>query len=125
MEFKIDTKDAYTLISPLSDQLDDNLAAALGEQCTLLAENGSQNFIINFEHVKTSVCQALGTLLTLHEQCYENERSLVFTGVGEELLQQLKHEQLHLSLNITPTLQEAIDIVSMEILERDLFNEES
>ena len=28
------------------------------------------------------------------------------------------------AINIAPTLIEAIDIVSMEILERDLFNEE-
>lgn len=125
MEFKIDTKTAYTLISPVSGMLDANLSAGLLLQCTELAEKGSQNFIINFEHATTADNKAFESLLSLHEQCYENGRSLVFTGITDEVLQQMKQTQVHLSLNIAPTLQEAVDIVSMEILERDLFNEES
>ncbi|MBL7717926.1 MAG: hypothetical protein JNL72_03750 [Flavipsychrobacter sp.] len=67
---------------------------------------------------------ALTGLAELHEDCYSNEQSLVFTHVPQELLQALKAEELDSALNIAPQMIEAIDIVNMEILERDLFGEE-
>jgi hypothetical protein len=60
----------------------------------------------------------------LHEKCYTNEQSLVFTGINEEVNKELKAAEVDEVINIAPTVVEAIDIVSMEILERDLFNEE-
>lgn len=127
MQFKIDTKENYSLIIPESEVLDANMAEGIKDKCAELAENGSDCYIIDLTPCTegNSGISAFQQLLQLHEDCYSNGRTLVFTGVYDGLLQEMKQQQMHLSLNITPTMQEAIDIVNMEVLERDLFNEEA
>jgi hypothetical protein len=62
--------------------------------------------------------------VALHEECYGMGQSLVFTGIRPEVMNTLKQHEANQLLNIAPTMIEAVDIVSMEILERDLLSEE-
>lgn len=124
MEFKIDTNDTYSLILPMATALDASMAASLRAKCLDLAEEGSQNFIVDLSNGQNADDAALEVLVSFHEECYEEGRSLIFTGVVDGLLQRMKQARVHLTLNVTPTMDEAIDMVNMEILERDLFNEE-
>lgn len=120
MEFKIDTKPVYTTIMPDAGLLDANLAAAINAKCRELSGNGSKHFIIDLSECRDADASAFPGLLELHEHCYTNGQSLVFTGISGVV----NDPELSQMLNITPTVAEAIDIISMEILERDLFNEE-
>jgi anti-anti-sigma regulatory factor len=124
MEFKIDTKETYTIITPNTACLDANLTAALSQKCAELAKNGSINYIIDLQHCITADSTSFGDLLQMHEDCYNNSCSLVFTAAQDKVFQALKDKEIDLSLNIVPKMIEAIDIISMEILERDLFSEE-
>ena len=124
MEFKIDTNDTYTLILPTAAGLDASMAASLRAKCLDLADEGSQNFVIDLSNAREADDAALEVFVSFHEECYEEERSLVFTGVVDGLLQRMKQARVHLTLNITPTIDEAIDMVNMEILERDLLNDQ-
>ena len=124
MEFKIDTKPTYVHITPISNMLDANLTEAITQKCTELAENGSENYIIDLHNCLEADIASPDGLEALHVNCYENNRSLVFTGLTETVSDAIKRQNLDNIINITPTLIEAIDIISMEILERDLFNEE-
>jgi anti-anti-sigma regulatory factor len=124
MEFKIDTNDTYTLILPTAMALDASMAASLRAKCLDLADEGSQNFVIDLTNAREADDASLEVFVSFHEECYEEERSLVFTGVVDGLLQRMKQARVHLTLNITPTLDEAIDMVNMEILERDLLNDQ-
>ena len=63
-------------------------------------------------------------LMALHEDCYGLEESLVYTNISKQSIAILKEDESDLLINIAPTMKEAIDIISMEILERDLFSEE-
>jgi len=125
MEFKIDTKENYTHIRPKNEVLDANMAAGLTEKCTELSEAGSQNFLIDLGACQSAEPMAFEPLALLHETCYSNGQSIVFTGLQPAVSQTIKEEQMESAINIAPTEIEAIDIISMEILERDLFNEES
>ena len=59
----------------------------------------------------------------MHERFYENGQSLVFTNLQADVKKTLQQvEDLH-AINIAPTMIEAIDIVSMEKLERDFLND--
>ena len=125
MEFKIDTKPSYVILTPVSSSLDANLTDAIRQKWESLAESGSQNLILDMQNCTVADETAYDDLLTLHEFGYENDRSFVITGLQNEVFQSMKEKELHHTLNIAPTIIEAVDIVSMEILERDLFNEES
>lgn len=124
MEFKIDTKPTYITITSDAKVLDANLAGAIDTKCRELSGNGSPNFIIDLSECREVDASALTTLLELHETCYTNEQSLVFAGLPVAIRKRLEDDEVALQLNIAPTFIEAVDIISMEILERDLFKEE-
>ena len=124
MEFKIDTKPTYMVITPVTNHLDANLAEALRQKCTEFTKGCGNNFIIDLHNCLDADKSSFGSLAALHEICYEQSRSLVFTGLQDEVMKVLKEEEIDLVLNIAPKMAEAIDIISMETLERDLFNEE-
>jgi anti-anti-sigma regulatory factor len=124
MEFKIDTKDTFTIIMPLEDKISANLTGALIKKWEETRQSGSKNFIIDFKHSAQIEEDAINDLINWHENSYAMESSLVFTGINKTVLASLKKDEKDLLLNIAPRMDEAIDIISMEILERDLFGEE-
>ena len=124
MEFKIDTKDAFTVIIPSTRALDAKLAEEIVSKCEETRLNGSNNLIIDLQHVTEANSDAIEKMVELHENSYSSDQSLVFTGIGTNLMASLKASETDLLLNIAPKMIEAVDIISMEILERDLFGEE-
>lgn len=124
MEFKIDTKATFCTITPVITTISANLTVALGEKCEEMRQSGSNNFIIDLQHCKEIEPDAVESLVAMHEDSYARGESLVFTAVDSKIVATLKEDETDLLLNIAPRMDEAIDIISMEILERDLFNEE-
>ncbi len=120
--FNFDAKQDYTLISVTSAHFDVKMAENLMQSCVQLSEKESPNFIIDFSACQTLDAAACAFLENIHNQCYNENQSFVCTGFKDELLQELKAQNLHFTLNITPSFIEAEDIVRMENLERDLLN---
>lgn len=125
MQFKIDTKEIYSHITPLTDKIDANLTGALQQKYSELAQSGNSNVLIDLSNCKEADSTSFNELLKLHEDVYSNAVSIVFTGLHDDILKAFKQKSIDTQLNIVPTVAEAIDIISMEMLERDLFNEES
>jgi anti-anti-sigma regulatory factor len=124
MDFKIDTKDTFTLITPHSDTINAKMADALALQIAEMRQSGSYNYIIDLNGCPHIEQDSIAQLLALHEDCYNGGESFVLTGVQEPVYIAMKAVDEDRMLNIAPRMDEAIDIVSMEILERDLLNEE-
>ncbi len=124
MEFKIDTKDTFSVITPILQKIDANLADAIGAKCAQMRQSGSKNIIVDLQHCKEIDNSVIAELVRLHEESYSQEESLVFTQINEKVMAALKEDETDLLINIAPRMEEAIDIISMEILERDLFKEE-
>ncbi len=124
MEFKIDTKDTFTVITPIVHTVDAKMAEELDQQCEILRQNGSYNFIIDMQHAEDAQIDALDNLAALHEKTYGCNESIVFTGFKQKVLIALKANETDLLLNVAPKMREAIDIISMEIIERELYGEE-
>ena len=123
MEFKIDTKANYVLVLPETVTLNENMAEQLRQKVKELTLENSHNFIVDLSNCLNCDLGAESILLDLHQYVYDNDGSLVFTGLQDTVMNSMKKEQLHLSLNLTPTLIEAIEIINMEILERDFLKE--
>ncbi len=124
MDFKIDTKDSFTTIMPLETEISAKMTGELVLKMEEMRQSGSKNFIIDFQQCLEIDENVLPDLIAMHEDSYGREQSLVFTGIKEKVLAILKKDESDLLLNIAPTIIEAIDIVSMEILERELLGEE-
>ena len=124
MDFKIDTKDSFTTIMPLETEISAKMTGALVVKMEEIRQSGSKNFIIDFQQCLEIDENVLPELITMHEESYSQEQSLVFTNIKDKVVTVLKKNETDLLLNIAPTMIEAIDIVSMEILERELLGEE-
>lgn len=124
MEFKIDTKETFTIITPFASQINANFAEALATKCEEVRQNGSNNYIIDLNAAENADDAGLAALVQLHEDCYADNSSIVFTGINATVMTTMKVKETDLQLNIAPKMIEAIDIISMEILERDLMSEE-
>lgn len=124
MEIKFDTKQTYTVITPVTDMINANLAAVLAQNIDTSTSTGTVNFIIDLRHCNKTDNKSFNELVNLHNTCYAKEQSLVFTGINKDVAVFFKKNDNDQTLNIAPTMQEAIDIISMEKLERDLLKEE-
>jgi len=125
MEFKIDTKGTYTNVIPVTGQLDANLTAAIRQKWNNAGQRGSLNLIVDLQNIDEIDSDVLPELLALQEDFTKNHQTIVFTGLQEQDMQQFKEPGDETTLNMVPTTAEAIDIINMEILERDLFKDES
>ena len=125
MNYSIESKDLYHQITVSDDYLTTVEAQELVNVVEQhVKKSPVHNFIIDFSSVSDMEPEISPILLGLHNDIYDQEASIVFACVQEVMLHKFKQEQLHLTLNVTPTVIEAIDIISMEMLERDLLQEE-
>lgn len=125
MTLKFDTKETYLLISPEETVLDANMTAKLMQGIRGNDHNGMNNFLVDLTNCQRYEIDANELLLELNDWVYnELHGSIVFTNLSNEVFNRIKQERLHLSLNITPTMVEAVDIINMEVLERDILGEE-
>ncbi|MCF8451462.1 MAG: STAS domain-containing protein [Taibaiella sp.] len=125
MDFKIDTRDTFSVITPDSETITVILTGELQATVEKMRQSGSLNFIVDFQNCASIAEEAIAELVSMHQACYSKGGSLVFTGVNGKIMAALKADETDLLINVTPKMIEAIDIISMEILERDLFGEES
>ena len=122
MNFKIDTKEKFTVITPETDYLDANIAGELWKTATMHLAEPPRNVIVNLRLVKKADVDTVNDLARLQQHFYENEASFVICEVAKELMPLFESEDLPDVLNITPTESEAWDIVQMDEIERELLN---
>jgi anti-anti-sigma regulatory factor len=124
MNFKIDTKEKFTVITPLQFHLSDNLTAELKQIANTCLQNDKRSVVLNMKN-GVSLDEAAATdLMTLQKMFYENNTSFVICEMQPAVLEKLNEMELSEMLNITPTESEAWDIVQMEEIERELLSDD-
>lgn len=123
MKFKIDTKEKLVIFSPETTAMDAILADELRQ---LALENPAyvdQNLVLDLHSVTSATPEGIEAILAVYQHTYAQAHSCCLTGVAPAIAAQLQAAHAEF-LNITPTLSEAIDIVMMEELERELSRED-
>ena len=122
MEVKIDTKEKFTVVTPVLPDLSANIAAGLADTCTLQLQKPVKNLVLNLQSVLTIEAKAAETIALLQQSFYENSASFVICSLQPSVEEALDKLELLELLNITPTESEAWDIVQMEEIERELMD---
>jgi anti-anti-sigma factor len=122
MEVKIDTKEKFTVITPITIDVSANIAADLVERCRTILENRVKNLILNMEAVTNLDQLGMEGITKLQQAFYENNASFVVCGLNPAVEEVLEKAELLELWNITPTESEAWDIVQMEEIERELLD---
>lgn len=123
MKFKIDTKEKILVITPEIDELNANLADAFIDGISGLSELEGRNLILDMALMQKCDEKGIQAILTVYHQQYDSGFSCAVTGLNTALTQTLKaaDESVY---NLAPTMLEAIDLVMMEDLERELMQDE-
>jgi anti-anti-sigma regulatory factor len=123
MNVKIDTKEKFQEITVLEPNLTANMTDDLADLFKGVLEKDVANVVLNLEPVAEMDPSFARSLAALQNKFYESNYSFVICGVQKPLEQMLESEELIESMNITPSLSEAWDMVQMEEIERDLLDE--
>jgi anti-anti-sigma regulatory factor len=123
MNFKIDTREKFTIITPVSDFSSDNLTAEFKELANSYLQPKT-NLVINLKNVINTKETLVNHLAALQNEFYEQHISFVICEMQPSVFSLVKNLELDDVMNITPTETEAWDIVQMEEVERELLGDE-
>lgn len=123
MNLKLDTKEKFHVIKVLDQTFYANMTESLIETFRTCTQTDVKNVIINLEEVARMDKEAALALVNLQQASYEDNHSLVFCCLQKDLEEWLDKEEILEVMNVTPTESEAMDIVQMEEIERDLFKD--
>ena len=118
MNIKIDTKEKFTVITPEEKLISANMSEELVAVLTAFLQKDIPHVILCLKSVESIDQISADKLLSIQNQFYENNASFVICEVNRNNTSLFDN-----SCNITPTVSEAMDIVQMEEIERELFND--
>ena len=124
MNFKIDTKEKFTVITPLTENLSDKLTEELIQIATEKLKKDIKNVVVNLKNVFSLNESAATHLVKLEQTFYEHNASFVVCELQPSVETEFEKDELLDLLNITPSESEAWDIVQMEEIERELLDGE-
>lgn len=123
MDFKIDTKEKFHVITMKESSLHANMTEILRQKLTEVTENHVKHIILNFKEVSAIDAGIAAWLAAEQEQAAVDNRSFVICELQQPVKNLLSKLDILDILNITPTESEAWDIVQMEEVERELLGD--
>lgn len=124
MDVKTDTKEKFTVITALEQELTVNMTDELRFQLLPYLQKDIPHVILNLEQVERMDEKSGKILATLQHRFYEDNCSFVICGLQKQVEESLDKQELLELMNVTPTESEAWDIVQMEEIERELLGGE-
>lgn len=120
MKFSIEKKDKYTLFKLEDEKLNTLNAPKLKSELVILNAGGVRNIILDLSEVSFVDSSGLSAILIGNRLCKNVNGTFVVAQLNDYVSKLIKISQLDSILNIMPTIEEAVDFVLMEELERDL-----
>jgi len=112
MEFKIEKLDNFTQIEVLIDKLDTHIAPSLKSELVLIAGNGEKNIILDLSNCRYCDSSGLSAILVANRLCKNANGVFVLSGLQTAVERLITISQLDTVLNITKTVDEAIEIIN-------------
>jgi anti-sigma B factor antagonist len=120
MNFTIEDKGRFTLVTSNVEKLDTSCAPELKSELVYLNKTGVRNVIIDLTNSRYCDSSGLSALLVANRLCKSVNGSLVVCGLQEPVQKLVQISQLESVLSITPTPSEAVDLLYMEEIEKDV-----
>jgi len=124
MKVKTDTKEKFHVITVQESSMSADMAAKLSDLLLVYLQNDVKNVILNLKELQSLDDIAAEKLVKLQQNFYEKNSSFVVCEMKKPVEDFLDSVNLLEMMNTTPTESEAMDIVQMEEIERDLLNED-
>jgi anti-anti-sigma factor len=122
MQFKISTKEKFTVITPAESELSAILAVDFRQSLLAFLNQEVKNVVLNLGEVHTVHREVAELLAKVQQEFYDQDASFVICCLPEAVETQFDEWGLLELMNTTPTESEAWDIVQMEEIERDFLS---
>lgn len=113
-------EEQYTLITVTEEIAQEKLLLTIIDSVKTNMEEGNCNFIVQLETLKAVPSSWAEKLSELAKEVLNNKGILVVAEAPEKFENELNEEEVV----TTPTIEEAIDYVFMEEIEKNFFNDE-
>lgn len=124
MKFSVDKTERYTIFKLNEENLNSVMAPDLKSEFVLLSNEGVRNLILDLSEVKYVDSSGLSAILTAN-RLWKDYGCFVLTGAVHPAVKKLiEISRLESILNIVPTVEESIDYVFMEDIEKELTAED-
>jgi anti-anti-sigma factor len=120
MNFEVEKKDNYALVKVKVEKLDSHVSPALKSELVVLNADEFKNLIIDLSETRYCDSSGLSAILVANRLCKNSNGTFVLTGLQRSVAKLISISQLDTILSITPTIEEAVDFLTMEEVERDL-----
>lgn len=120
MKYTLDKHEKYVLITLEEKKLNSLISPKLKSEMILINTEGIRNIILDLSQVLYSDSSGLSSLLVGHRLCKNSAGSFIISGLSENVERLINISQLQDVLSITQSVEEAIDLLFMEEIERDL-----
>jgi len=124
MNVKLDTKERFTVITPLETHLSVNMTDELNQLLLGYLQKDIPHVILKMDEVRSVDEQVGENIAKIQSQFYENNCSFVICNLQKDVVQLLEDKELLEFMNTTPSESEAWDIVQMEEIERELLGDD-
>lgn len=123
MNVKTDTKEKFSVITPVEKEIPANMTEELKEMLLSYLQKDIPHLVLKMNEVETLSPEAAETIALVQQKFYEKNSSFVICELSAALEDQLEEQELLEMMNVTPTESEAWDIVQMEEIERELLGD--
>ncbi len=124
MKYQVDKQDRYAVFSLEEKNLNSLIAPQLKSEFVFLRNEGVHNLIFDLGQVDYVDSSGLSAILTAN-RIWKDSGSFVMANIQSDSVHKLiEISKLDGILTIIPTIEEAVEYVYMEDLERDLTEEE-
>lgn len=124
MKVKINTKEKFHAITVAESSISATMTEELSTCLLPYLQNDVKNVVLILKDTETIDDAAANALVNIQQKFYENNASFVICEVQKPVEKFLEEKELLDLMNVTPTESEAWDIVQMEEIEREFFDEE-
>jgi anti-sigma B factor antagonist len=123
MKFTVDKHEKYILFSLNEENLNSLVSPLLKSELILINAEGQRNIILDLTSVKNADSSGLSSLLVGQRLCKNAEGVFIVTGLNKALSKLISLSQLDKVITIVPKTDEAIDLIFMEEIEKELRKE--
>lgn len=123
MKFTVDKHEKYVLIQLNENKLNSLVSPQLKSELILTNTEGQRNIILDMSGVKYADSSGLSSLLIGHRLCKNSNGVFILTGINEAVSRLITISQLDNVMTIVPKVDEAIDLIFMEEIEKELKKE--
>ncbi len=120
MKYSVNKEEKYAVFQLQEDNLNSVIAPKLKSEFVILSNEGVKNLIFDLSEVKYVDSSGLSAILTAN-RLWKALGSFVLTGIVHPSVKKLiEISRLDTVLTIIPTVEESIEYVFMEEIEREL-----